>query len=209
LCQLARRNAVRETSADEPKAEQRRNKWEVGKLAVFAWDFPFCFIASRGYTEFTRSRLKNFHRYFLVVLVMDTMLTVSFPKPVYRRLQKEAKVLRMQITEVVIETVKRNPPLWFDMFPPRLEAELAQLDRLSISQLLEIAKNRLPAAKQRKLSRLLAKNSEGTITAKETTELDEVHLEANSLMLKKAKALALLKEKGSSLPISNTRETRR
>lgn len=137
---------------------------------------------------------------------MDTMITINFPKPVYRRLQKEAKVMRMQITEIVIETVKRNPPLWLDMFPPQLEAELAQLDRLGISQLQKIAKSRVPAAKQRKLARLLAKNSEGTLTSKESTELDEAHLEANSLMLKKAKALALLKEKGCTLPITDTRE---
>lgn len=135
---------------------------------------------------------------------MDTMVTVSFPKPVYRRLQKEAQVMRMQITEVVIETVKRNPPLWFDLYPPQLEAELAQLERLSIPQLQKVAKGRLPAAKQRKLSRLLTKNSAGTITSKDSTELDEAHLEANFLMLKKAKALALLKEKGA-----DTRETKR
>ncbi len=88
------------------------------------------------------------------------------------------------------------------MFPPHFEAELAQLDRLSLSQLQKIAKGKLPAVKQRKLDRLLLKNSEASLTAKELTELDEVHLEANFLMLKKAEALALLKSKGHDLPIS-------
>ncbi len=99
-------------------------------------------------------------------------------------------------------TVKRNPPLWLEMFPPHFEAELEQLDRLSISRLQTIAKSKLSAAKQRKLDKLLLKNSEGNLTTKESAELDEVHLEANFLTLKKAEALALLKSKGHDLPIS-------
>jgi hypothetical protein len=73
------------------------------------------------------------------------------------------------------------------------------------AQLQKIAKSKLPSAKQRQLGRLLQKNSEGTIIMNELTELDNVQLEANFLMLKKAKALALLKSLGYPLPLKNAR----
>jgi len=74
---------------------------------------------------------------------------------------------------------------------------------LSLARLQKIAKSKLPIVKQRKLDRLLQKNSEGTITLNELAELDDVQLEANFLMLKKAKALALLKNMGRPLPLSD------
>ena len=77
------------------------------------------------------------------------------------------------------------------------------MNDLSLAQLQKIAKSKLPAHQQRKLDRLLEKNSEGTITVNELAVLDAVQLEANSLMLRKAKALALLHRMGFPLPLPN------
>jgi hypothetical protein len=136
---------------------------------------------------------------------METTISVDFPKPVYQRLQRQSRVMNIPISEVVVQTVRHRLPLWLETIPPDLEKELAQLDDLSIAQVQKIAKIRLPSAKQRKLDRLLQKNSEGTITMNELAELDNVQLEANFLMLKKAKALALLKAQGYPLPLDTTK----
>ncbi len=136
---------------------------------------------------------------------METTITVDFPKPVYQRLQRQSRVMKIPIHEVVVQTVRHRLPLWLEAIPPDLEKELVQLDDLSIAQVQKIAKSRLPSAKQRKLDRLLQKNSEGTITMNELAELDNVQLEANFLMLKKAKALALLKALGYPLPLNTTK----
>jgi hypothetical protein len=136
---------------------------------------------------------------------METTITVDFPKPVYQRLQRQSRVMNIPISEVVVQTVKHRLPLWLETIPPDFEKELAQLDDLSVAQVQKIAKSRLPSAKQRKLDRLLQKNSEGTITMNELAELDNVQLEANFLMLKKAKALALLKSLGYPLPLNTAR----
>jgi hypothetical protein len=136
---------------------------------------------------------------------METTITVDFPKPVYQRLQRQSRVMKIPIHEVVVQTVKHRLPLWLEAIPPDFEKELAQLDDLGAAQLQKIAKSKLPIAKQRKLDRLLQKNSEGTITMNELTDLDNVQLEANFLMLKKAKALALLKSLGYPLPLKNAR----
>jgi hypothetical protein len=137
--------------------------------------------------------------------MMETTITVDFPKPVYQRLQRQSRVMKIPIAEIVVQTVRHRLPLWLETIPPDFEKELAQLDDLSIAQVQKIAKSRLPSAKQRKLDKLLQKNSEGTITMNELSELDNVQLEANFLMLKKAKALALLKSLGYPLPLKNAR----
>lgn len=49
---------------------------------------------------------------------------------------------------------------------------------------------RLPAAKQRRLDRLLEKNSEGTITPQEKAKLEQLVTEAEQLMVANAKRLA-------------------
>ncbi|NUM76486.1 hypothetical protein DCC62_29045 [candidate division KSB1 bacterium] len=136
---------------------------------------------------------------------MSTMVTVHFPKTVYQRLQQQAKVLKRPVDDIVVQTVQRGLPLWLDIIPPDFERDLAQLDKLSAAQLRKIAGHKLAGIKQRKLDELLQKNSDGTLTSKEAVRLDAIHLEANLLMLKKAKALALLKDKGHKPPPSKRR----
>jgi len=136
---------------------------------------------------------------------METTITVRFPRPVYRRLNHQAKVFNRPLADIVVQTIKRSLPLWLDAIPPDFEKELAQMNDLSLGQLQKIAKSKLPAPKQRKLDRLLEKNSEGTITLNELAILDAVQLEANSLMLRKAKALALLHRMGFPLPLNRGR----
>jgi hypothetical protein len=111
--------------------------------------------------------------------------------------------MKAPVAEIVVQTVRYGLPAWLDVIPPDFEKELAQMGDLSRARLQKIAKSKLPIVKQRKLDRLLQKNSEGTITLNELAELDDVQLEANFLMLKKAKALALLKSMGRPLPLSD------
>ncbi len=49
---------------------------------------------------------------------------------------------------------------------------------------------KFPAAKQRRLDQLLEKNSEGTITDKEITKLNQLVAEAEALMIANARRLA-------------------
>jgi hypothetical protein len=136
---------------------------------------------------------------------METTITVNFPKPVFQRLRHQAMVFKRPIDDVVVQTVKKGLPFWLDEIPTDFENELSRLDNLGISQLRKLAKSKLPMAKQRKLDRLLQKNNMGTITLNELAELDDVQLEASFLMLKKAKALALLKNRGHSLSLRDNR----
>ena len=136
---------------------------------------------------------------------METTITVDFPKPVYRRLQRQSRIMQAPIAEIIVQTVKYSLPAWLDVIPPEHEKALAKLYDLSNAQLEKIAKSKLAITKQRKLDKLLKKNSEEVLTPKELAELDALHLEANFLTLKKAQALALLYERGCKLPLLTSR----
>ncbi len=131
---------------------------------------------------------------------MGIPVTVHFPKPVYQRLQKEARVMKRPLDEIVVSSVQQGLPVWLNRFPEELEKELARLDRLNSLQLQKLALSKLSRNKQRRLEKLLQKNSADTITAKEQAELDGLHMETSFATLKKAKALTLLKIRGEQLP---------
>ncbi|HMF13219.1 MAG TPA: hypothetical protein VKE94_12970 [Gemmataceae bacterium] len=59
---------------------------------------------------------------------------------------------------------------------------------------------KFPAAKQRRLDRLLEKNSEGTITAKEKAALEQLVGEAQELMVANAKRLAAISKGETGSP---------
>ena len=60
------------------------------------------------------------------------------------------------------------------------------------------ALKKFPANKQRRLDQLLSKNSEGTISPKERTLLNELVEEAEQLMATNAKRLAEFAERGGN-----------
>jgi hypothetical protein len=62
---------------------------------------------------------------------------------------------------------------------------------------------RFPAAKQRRLDRLLERNSEGTITRKEKAKLDQLVAEAERLMVANARRLREFSQsEGVRAPVS-------
>jgi len=136
---------------------------------------------------------------------METTITVAFPKPVYQRLQRQARMMRAPIAEIVVQTVQYSLPAWLDVIPPEHEKALVKLYDLSNAQLEKIAKSKLSMTKQRKLDNLLEKNREDVLTPEELGALDALHLEANFLTLKKAQALVILKERGCQLPLLTSR----
>jgi hypothetical protein len=62
---------------------------------------------------------------------------------------------------------------------------------------------KFPAAKQRRMDRLLDKNQEGTITAKEKTALEQLVADAEALMVENLKRLAAFSKATASRPPAN------
>jgi hypothetical protein len=92
------------------------------------------------------------------------------------------------------------PPLADDLPSPWHE-ELKVLEGLDDDALWQIAQSQLPPASQRLYSDLLHKNSQGTITEHEKTELHALGEQARRLTLKKAHAYMLLKWRGHDVSL--------
>ena len=75
---------------------------------------------------------------------------------------------------------------------------LDALSGLTDKELHVLADAMMPADKQQRLTRLLRKNSSGTIKEKEIEELDALLFECQQISLLKAKALLTLQKRGGS-----------
>lgn len=126
---------------------------------------------------------------------MNTTISVRFPKALYQRLRQHAQALASPLSEVIVQTVEHGLPIWINMISTEQKKELARLENMGDTSLERIAFKRFPIKKQRKLDQLLQKHAENKITPKEIVELDKLQIEANFLTLRKAKALALLRNR--------------
>ncbi|KAA0223415.1 hypothetical protein EDS67_25825 [candidate division KSB1 bacterium] len=127
-------------------------------------------------------------------------VTLEVPENIYASAQRTAKAVRRSLEEVLVTALKTSlPPL--DDLPVELLTELTALEHLDNSRLLALAQSTLPHTQQRKLSRLLRKNQAGKLNEREQLVLEALAAESERLMLRKARAYALLKWRGSALPV--------
>ena len=131
---------------------------------------------------------------------MTQTITLQLPDETLQRYQRGAIAARKVLEEFLVERlVEAVPPLAGDL-PSPLHEELTVLESLDDKALWKVAHSQLPPARQRLYSRLLTKNSQGTITASEKEKLHALGEEARLLTLKKAHAYMLLKWRGHHIP---------
>jgi hypothetical protein len=106
---------------------------------------------------------------FEVVPMSDYTLTV--PEEVYARARQVAEETSKPVDHVMIEYLRTlSVPL--PVLPPEEEAELEALKNLSDDALWTIAREQMPDNLQGRLADLMDKNSIGTISSEEYTELE-------------------------------------
>jgi len=131
---------------------------------------------------------------------MAQTVTLQLPDETLQRYRRGATVARKALEEFLVERlVEAVPPLAGDL-PSPLREEVKALENLDDEALWRVAQSQLPPARQRLYTRLLAKNSAGTITAHEGETLHALGEEARRLTLKKAHAYMLLKWRGHHIP---------
>lgn len=131
---------------------------------------------------------------------MAKTVTLQLPDETLQRYRQGASAARKGLEEFLAERlVEAVPPLAGDL-PSPLREELKELENLDDEALWRVAQSQLPPTRQRLYSRLLAKNSQGTITAREKEMLHALGEEARRLTLKKAHAYMLLKWRGHHIP---------
>jgi hypothetical protein len=131
---------------------------------------------------------------------MAQMVTLQLPDETLQRCQRGATAARKLLEEFLVERLMEAVPPLADDLPSPLYEELEALEQLDNDTLWQVARSRLSPALQRQYSRLLTKNSQGTITAQEQETLRTLGEQARLLTLKTAHAYMLLKWRGHRVP---------
>ena len=126
-------------------------------------------------------------------------VVVELPEDIYERVERTAKGLKQPVQQALMKIVEAGLPS-LSKVPPEYQPELEALEAMSDEKLWEIARSEMAAAQQDRLDHLLQKNQAEDLSETEQQELDQLHAEANRLMLQKSYAHVLLKWRGHQVP---------
>ncbi|HZS86989.1 MAG TPA: hypothetical protein VFE42_05845 [Chloroflexota bacterium] len=128
-------------------------------------------------------------------------ITVTIPEDTYAHIEAQARESDRSVEDLIAQTLARSvsPPIEADL-PPLVQAELRAMGDLSEDALSAIARSTANPDKVALYDRLIERRGAGSITAQEQRLLEELSMEADALMLRKAHAYALLQARGQSLP---------
>lgn len=119
--------------------------------------------------------------------------TLTIPDSVYDRAKRIARETSQPVEDVLLHQLDKleEPAL-----PPDQQAELDALRHLSDDALWTIAREQMPEAIEARAHTLMDKNSLRQITDEEYAELEQLSQRADRLMLRKAEAASILRERG-------------
>jgi len=127
-------------------------------------------------------------------------VAIQIPQPLYRRLELAAARLQKPADDILVETLQTVlPPA--DEIPATIKAELAALTALDEASLREIAGSEMETQGQQALDYLLDLQSIQPLTDDEDARLETLRTEYGRILLCKARAFALLAQRGRPLPI--------
>ena len=122
-------------------------------------------------------------------------VVVELPQGVFERVERTAKGLKQPVQQTLVKIVKAGLPSLAKV-PLEHRSELEALEAMSDGELWKTAQSEIPAAQQRQLDHLVQKNQAEDLNETERRSLDQLHAEANRLMLQKSYAYVLLKWRG-------------
>ena len=134
--------------------------------------------------------------------MVDHPITLAISELAYAQAEQMARaadqpieaVLKKQLEYLLIDPRSR--------LPPDEQAELEALRYLSDDTLWTIAREQMPLGRQQHMTMLMDRNSAGTITPTEYTDLSRLVDQGQRLMLRKAAAADLLMDRG--YPVNST-----
>jgi len=127
-------------------------------------------------------------------------VTLHLPEPVYQRAKHAAEALRQPVEDLIIDTLTSTLPVLDDV-PVEMVSEIAAMTHLSEEALQGLATSTLRPERQTLLSELLDKQGRGELDEEEQRELAALMAEYGRLMLRRAKAVALLLACGKPVPV--------
>lgn len=125
-------------------------------------------------------------------------VAIKIPQPLYHRLEEAAARLQKPIETFLVETLQTVlPPV--EEIPEHIQAEVATLDKLDDAALRQVSQSEMELKDQQAFEYLLDLQSSRPLTDEEAAQLAALRTEYGRVLLRKARALALLAEHGQPL----------
>lgn len=131
---------------------------------------------------------------------MTHTLIVEVPDPVYRRLKQAANAAGKSIQEVAADNLAGEPLALEPDLPEPYRSELIGMAVWSEEALRRAMVEVMAPTQQRRYQVLLRRLRTRELTGREAADLDALRDEADRLMLRKARAAALLRSHGHRVP---------
>ena len=122
-------------------------------------------------------------------------LTIDLPESVFSVLKRIADDSQRSVQDVAREVITQNMPLEKGL-PPSIAKELAEMPSFSDERLWELGRTRLSLADNERLEELHYRKLDGSITIAERDEQRQLLTECDRIMLVRAQAASLSKERG-------------
>jgi len=126
---------------------------------------------------------------------MAKSLQITIPEDIVNRAQHLAEALSKPIEDILLEHLD-TLTIDISQLPDDIQSELEALHYLSDDALWTIARDQMPNDEQQIAHALMTKNTQGTITPDERKRLEDYADRSDRLMLRKAEAATLLKQRG-------------
>jgi len=129
--------------------------------------------------------------------------SVTIPEALYVKAQQAAELNAQRVDDFIRERLEQSLADSRSDLPADERAELSALAHLSDDALWTIAREQMASTKQTRLSALMDENSDGSITATEYAELEQLVEQGQRLMLRKAEAMKYLLERGYTVTLDD------
>lgn len=128
-------------------------------------------------------------------------VTVTLPEDLYTQLESQARTAARSVDDLVAQTIARGLMLVTDPdLPPTIQVDLAAMEHLADDMLWEIAGSTASSDTIALYDLLTERQQDRQLTAQGQQWLQRVREEIEALMLRKAHAYVLLKQRGYQLP---------
>ncbi len=126
-------------------------------------------------------------------------LKLELPADVYEHVRRAAKGMNQSVEKALANIVCAATPS-LEKVPVEFRAELEAMEDFSDEKLWSLFYDKPAVSKQRRLQRLLDKNQQRALTAREQHALSELRMAGDRLMLQRSYAALLLKYRGHHVP---------
>lgn len=131
-------------------------------------------------------------------------MTITLPESLYERIRLNAEAAARPVEDLLSHFVATTYPLPEEDLPVEMRSEFAGWLLLSDGDLWEIAKSTFDEPKRVILEELIEGQKRQALTKKEQITLEQLLLESQELMVRKAEAQRLLAQRGIKVyPKSN------